>query len=66
MGQVFEALHQQIGRRAAIKILHANLATDSEYLQRFLNEAVAVNSVDHPGIVEIYDFGTLEDGTTFW
>lgn len=65
MGQVFEALHQQIGRRAAIKILHANLATDSEYLQRFLNEAVAVNSVDHPGIVEIYDFGTLEDGTTF-
>ncbi len=62
---VFEALHQTIGRRAAIKILHANLASDGEYSQRFLNEAVAVNSIDHPGIVEIYDLGSLPDGTTY-
>ena len=58
---VFEALHQTIGRRAAIKILHSNLASDGEYSQRFLNEAVAVNSIDHPGIVEIYDLGSLPD-----
>ena len=62
---VFEALHQTIGRRAAIKILHSNLASDGEYSQRFLNEAVAVNSIDHPGIVEIYDLGLLPDGTTY-
>jgi len=65
MGMVFEALHQTIGRRAAIKILHSNLARDAEYAQRFLNEAVAVNSIDHPSIVEIYDLGTLPDGTTY-
>jgi len=62
---VLEAVHQVIGRRAAIKVLHAELASNAEYVQRFLNEACAVNSINHPGIVDIYDMGTQADGTAY-
>ncbi len=65
MGVVLEAERPDIDRRAAIKILHPELASNEEYAQRFLNEARAVNSIRHPGIVEIYDHGKLEDGTTY-
>lgn len=65
MGVVLEAIREDIDRRAAIKVLHTELASNAEYAQRFLNEARAVNSIKHPGIVEIYDHGALEDGTTY-
>jgi serine/threonine-protein kinase len=65
MGAVFEVLHEQIGKRAAIKVLHPHLSADPQIAARFLNEARAVNIVDHPGMVEIFEFGRLPDGTTF-
>lgn len=65
MGTVYEALHETIERRAAVKVLSEDLARDSEYVERFLNEARAVNLIAHPGVVQIYDFGSLPDGTTF-
>ena len=65
MGAVYEAVHEQIGRRAAIKILHAHLSRDSEQVTRFLNEARAVNIVTHPSMVQIYEYGTLPDSSTF-
>src|SRR5579872_1149495 len=60
MATVYEAVHEQIGRRAAIKVLKPRYSEDPEIAQRFLNEARAVNLLDHAGIVEIYDFGKLE------
>ncbi len=65
MGVVLEAIHQAIGRRVAIKVLHAELASNAEYVQRFLNEACAANGINHPSIVDIYDMGSLPDGTTY-
>ena len=65
MGVVLEAVHQAIGRRVAVKVLHAELASNAEYAQRFLNEACAANSINHSSIVDIYDMGTLPDGTTY-
>lgn len=65
MGAVFEAVHEQISRRAAIKVLLPQLAQNPHMAQRFLNEARAVNLIDHPGLVEIYDIGSLADGTAF-
>ena len=55
MGVVLDALHEQIGRRAAIKVLHAPLARDAALVRRFLNEARSVNLVRHLGLVEIAD-----------
>lgn len=66
MGVVYEAKHQQIGRRAAVKLLHPQFAQDEEYAQRFLNEARAVNLIRHRGLVEIFDYGKLPNGTLFY
>ena len=65
MGAVFEALHPDIGRKAAVKILRRSFARDPEFAARFLNEARAANLVGHPNIVEIFEFGRLPDETPF-
>jgi serine/threonine protein kinase len=65
MGTVYLAEHPQIGRRAAVKILHPQLAPDRDIVTRFLNEARAANAIRHPGIVEIFDSGTLDSGTPY-
>ena len=65
MGAVYAAVHRQIGRRAAVKVLHGPLAKTADYAARFLNEARAVNTVRHPGLVEIFDFGQLPDGNLY-
>ena len=61
MGSVFEAEHISLARRVAIKILHPSYASDPEALARFFNEAKAVNLIDHPGLVQILDYGNQED-----
>lgn len=65
MGNVYEARHEQIERRAAIKVLHPEYARDAEMAQRFFNEARAANVVGHPGLVSIYELGTLETGAAY-
>lgn len=65
MGAVFEAIHRDIGRRAAVKLLRPALARDPEFTARFLNEARAANLVGHPNIVEIFEFGRLPDETPY-
>src|SRR6187402_492877 len=57
MGTVFLAEHTLIKRRVAIKILHPELATDAEVIERFMNEARAAGTLGHPNIVESTDMG---------
>ncbi len=62
---VFEARHELIGRRAAIKVLRPELL-DRSYLRAwFLREARAVNWVNHVNIADIYDLGESSDGLLF-
>ena len=65
MGTVYEGLHQQLGRRAAIKVLKNNPWTDEESLGRFYNEARATNMVQHPGVVSIFEFGRMESRNAY-
>lgn len=65
MGEVYEAFHDTIQRRVAVKILHAAMAGDQEFASRFLNEARAVNLVNHPGLVQVSDLGELPDGSVY-
>lgn len=65
MGTVYEAVHSTIERRAAIKVLRDDLEAGGELIERFLNEARAVNRIGHPGIVQIYDVGRLENDTIY-
>ncbi len=57
MGTVFLAEHALIKRRVAMKLLHPELATDADVVERFMNEARAAGTLGHPNIVESTDMG---------
>src|SRR3954462_15345326 len=65
MGVVYRAEHIQLGRPAALKMLLPQLSSEASIVQRFFNEARAASAIDHPGIVEVYDFGTHTDGRAY-
>jgi serine/threonine-protein kinase len=65
-GTVYEAQHRLLGRRAAVKVLRRELASSPQMVTRFLREALAVNMIRHPNIVDIYEFGELPDGRPFY
>jgi hypothetical protein len=64
-GEVFAGRHELIGRDVAIKVLYAKYSADPEAVARFVAEAKAVGQLSHPGIVDLYDFGRLEDGRQY-
>ncbi len=65
MGIVYRAEHSLLGKPAAIKVLHPELSTNRDIVQRFFNEAKATTSIRHVGIVEVFDFGYLESGHAY-
>jgi serine/threonine protein kinase len=65
MGIVYSATHKVIGKRAAIKVLRNEVSQNPMHLQRFIQEARAVNAIGHPNIIDIFDFGQLPDGRAF-
>lgn len=60
MADVYAATDEILGRRVAVKMLHANYATDEAFIQRFRREAQAAANLTHPNIVSIYDTGKDE------
>src|SRR5262245_35014478 len=65
MGSVWLAEHAMLGRRAAIKVLHAELSSRAEIVTRFFNEARAATAIADPGIVQVFDFGQHTDGSAY-
>ncbi len=65
MGMVFEAVHEGVLGRAAIKILRPDVTSRTDVTTRFFNEARAANAVQHPGIVRIFDCGFTESGVAY-
>ena len=66
MGTVYAAVHPVIAKRAAIKVLHPALSMNREMVERFVQEARSVNQIGHPNIVDIFAFGTLPDGRSYF
>ena len=64
MADVYLAEDERLGRLVAVKVLKARLAADDEFLERFRIEAQAAASLNHPGIVAVYDRGSA-DGATY-
>ncbi|NPD24369.1 serine/threonine-protein kinase [Corallococcus exiguus] len=60
MGVVYRAVHPLIGKQVAIKVMRMEMVSQQQ-VQRLLVEARAVNAVRHPGIIDIFGFGTLPD-----
>jgi len=65
MGAVYEILHPGIGKRLALKLLHAEYAAKPQIVQRFFDEARSVNLIGHPNIVDIIDFAQMPDGRSY-
>jgi serine/threonine protein kinase len=63
MGVVYSATHPVIGKRAAIKVLKSS--SNPAAVERFIQEARAVNQIGHPNIVDIFDFAQLPDGRRY-
>lgn len=63
MGEVYSAVHEKLGRPAAIKVLGAS-ATDPSFTTRFFNEARLQAGLHHPNIAALYDFRE-ENGQLF-
>jgi serine/threonine-protein kinase len=65
MGSVFEAVHERLGTRVALKFLHHELARRDEIMQRFVQEARLVASIKSPHVVQVNDVEQMADGTWF-
>ena len=65
MGDVYLGRHREIESLVAIKVLHPELVSDPIMERRFLDEARAVNRVEHPSLVRIHDCGREEDVGVF-
>jgi serine/threonine-protein kinase len=64
-GQVYKAVHDELDKPVAIKVLHKDMSTDLAYAARFRREARAAAKIKHPGVVEVTDFGATADGRLF-
>src|SRR3954469_364530 len=57
MGEVFEAAHVLLPRRAAIKVLHRELSNTAGMDSRMVQEASILDGLHHPGIVRVFECG---------
>jgi serine/threonine-protein kinase len=60
MGVVYRVEHLRMGKMAAMKVLHRDLAQDPEVIARFEREAAAVSRLNHPHTVQVFDFGNAQ------
>src|SRR5438045_3151526 len=64
MGVVYEGFDPKLNRRVAIKTIlksHLDADTAKEYSMRFVREAQAVARLNHPHVVQVFDFGEEGD-----
>jgi serine/threonine-protein kinase len=64
MAQVYEGTDTVLGRTVAIKVLAPQYARDEAFVARFRREAQAAASLNHPGVVSVYDTGS-DDGVHY-
>jgi serine/threonine protein kinase len=60
MARVFQGWDTNLDRAVAIKILHEHLVEDPSFKERFTREAKLVASLNHPNIVQVFDYSFFE------
>lgn len=65
MGRVYRAHQRRVDRDVAVKILHRELSSNTQLVQRFHREAKIASKLQHPHVVEMYLAGQLPDGALY-
>jgi serine/threonine protein kinase/WD40 repeat protein/tetratricopeptide (TPR) repeat protein len=65
MGVVYEAEHESLKSRVALKVMHRRFRADRSYLRRFHTEARSAARLHHTNIVPVFDFGE-QDGICYY
>src|SRR5689334_21718995 len=61
MGIVFEAVDRRLNRAVALKVLSPVLSGDEQFRSRFEHEAAVLAKLDSPHVVQIFEYGELDD-----
>lgn len=62
---VFRAMHVDLRRALAVKILHRQKLDDNQFVRRFKGEALAASRLEHPNVTRVIDFGQEPDGLLY-
>lgn len=65
MGQVYLALHEAIEKQIALKVLRPEYSAKEDIVTRFQQEAISASRIKHPNVLEVFDFGTLDNGCAY-
>ena len=65
MGAVYRARHIYLEEDRAIKVIHSNLADEQRFVERFIREAKILTRLNHPNLVKLHEFGTLQENEFF-
>ncbi len=66
MGEVYLAEHRMLKRPCALKLIRAGKADDPRTLARFEREVQTIATLSHWNTVEIFDYGSTDDGTFYY
>ncbi len=65
MGQVYLAEHEAIEKKVAVKVLRREYSEKPDIVARFQQEAVSASRIKHPNVLDVFDFGQLDNGCFF-
>ncbi|MBK8999461.1 MAG: serine/threonine protein kinase [Myxococcales bacterium] len=65
MGTVYLAEHEAIEKKVALKVLRAEYSAKPDLVERFQREAISASRIKHPNVLDVFDFGQLDNGCFF-
>src|SRR5258708_37130275 len=65
IAEIYTATHTLLGASRVIKVVHPQIAANTDARDRFLREARVATKVQHPNVATLYDFAALPDGSHY-
>jgi eukaryotic-like serine/threonine-protein kinase len=65
MGSVYRGEHTIVGRKVAVKFLHAEFVGNAEIVKRFYREAQSAAAIGHRNIIDVLDVGVSPEGEPY-